>query len=438
MLGKRGYDVTILERRADMRRQEVESGRSINLAMSSRGIHALELAGLMEQVRELLIPMRGRMLHLSDGAVEFMPYGQRPQEVIYSVSRRDLNALMMTAAEEAKRVEVIFDQKLETIDFDGNMLTILDEHTGETRQQEFELLIGADGAGSRTRRALMPVVNGQSRSEFLDHDYKELEIPAGPPGEDGAGKFQIEREALHIWPRGEFMLIALPNQDGSFTVTLFMPKSGPDSFENLKDAESVRSFFQARFPDALALMPELETDFFSNPQGPLGTIRCSPWYYQDKALILGDASHAIVPFHGQGMNAGFEDCSELVGLLDEFDDNWERVLAEFDRIRRPNANAIADMALENYVTMRASVVDPKFQLKKEIGFELEKRFPLRFVPRYSMVMFHLVPYADAMSRGSTQQAILDELADGAQRLEDVDFEQAKHLIYRHLEVMELD
>ncbi len=205
----------------------------------------------------------------------------------------------------------------------------------------------------------------------------------------------MEPEALHIWPRGGYMLIALPNQDGSFTVTLFMPKQGEISFEKLENPDQLNAFFEAEFPSAKRLIPDLETDFFANAQGRLGTVRCSKWHHENKALILGDASHAIVPFHGQGMNSGFEDCSELIRLLEKHNDDWSEVLPEFDRIRRPNANAIADMALENYVTMRESVADPKFQLKKELGFELEQRFPSRFVPRYSMVMFHLLPYAVA-------------------------------------------
>ena len=264
LLGKRGYEVTILECRGDMRGQEMDAGRSINLALSSRGIHALQQAGLMDEVEKLLIPMRGRMLHFENGETEFMPYGQRSHEVIYSVSRRDLNCLMMTAAEEAEPVNIHFNQKCETIDFENQVLSISDESSGDRRQQVFEFLIGCDGAGSRVRRALIPAVGGESESEFLDHDYKELEIPAGR-----GGQHQIEREALHIWPRGEFMLIALPNQDGSFTVTLFMPKHGEISFESLADGKRLHAFFDKYFPDALQLIPELEEDFFTHPQGEL-------------------------------------------------------------------------------------------------------------------------------------------------------------------------
>ena len=299
--------------------------------------------------------------------------------------------------------------------------------SGDSKEQSFELFIGADGAGSKTRRVLMPANGGKATSEFLDHDYKELEIPASSDG-----GYQIELNALHVWPRGDFMLIALPNQDGSFTVTLFLPKEGAVSFQSLENPKNVRPFFEEYFPDAIRLIPDLEEDFADNPTGRLGTVRCAPWYYSEKALILGDASHAIVPFHGQGMNAGFEDCSELNRLLDKHDDDWSQVLPEFDRIRRPNAEAIADMAIENYTTMRSSVIDPKFHLKKELGFELEKRFPDRFMPRYSMVMFQLLPYAEAFDRGQKQKAILNRLVENRDSVDDVDFALAKQLIEQQL------
>jgi kynurenine 3-monooxygenase len=433
LLGQRGYEVTIYERRPDTRSNTEDSGRSINLALSSRGIHALKMAGLMDDVEKLLIPMRGRMLHFQDGTQEFSPYGQRPNEVIYSVSRRDLNELMVTAAVKAKPVNVVFEHQLESVDFDSSQLTMLDLKTKAMVEQDFDLLIGADGAGSRVRRALIEKTNGQSDSQFLDHDYKELEIPAGD-----SGSWQIEKEALHVWPRGGYMLIALPNQDGSFTVTLFMPKTGENSFESLQNEADVTKFFNEHFADAVKLIPDLATDYANNAQGRLGTLRCSPWFVDDQCLIMGDASHAIVPFHGQGMNSGFEDCSELIRLLDLHDENWETVIKEFNRIRKPNAEAIADMALENYVTMRSSVSDPKFQLKKEIGFKLEKQFPDRFVPRYSMVMFHLLPYASAFERGKVQQAILDELVQGIDDINDVDFELAKSLVEERLAVVQLD
>ncbi|MDB4380811.1 FAD-dependent monooxygenase, partial [Mariniblastus sp.] len=371
---------------------------------------------------------------LSGGREEFSSYGQRDEELIYSVSRRDLNCLMMSAAEEAKPVEIMFNHSVENVDFETGELAVVDLKENSSSRQSFDLLIGADGAGSPTRDALLAVNGGECRVEFLDHDYKELEIP---PRSSETGGYQVEPEALHIWPRGGYMLIALPNQDGSFTVTLFMPKQGEISFENLESPDQLDAFFEAEFPSAKRLIPDLEADFFANAQGRLGTVRCSKWYHQSNALILGDASHAIVPFHGQGMNSGFEDCSELIRLLDKHDDDWSEVLPEFDRIRRPNANAIADMALENYVTMRESVADPKFQLKKELGFELEQRFPHQFVPRYSMVMFHLLPYSVAMARGGIQQAILSELVEGVAEISEVDFEKAAQLVHEQLPAVDL-
>ena len=389
------------------------------------------MAGLMDQVEKLLIPMRGRFLHLADGSEELSPYGQREHEVIYSVSRGELNSLMMTAAELHPDVEVIFDQECNQVDFESNQLTMTNKRTSETTDHAFEIMIGADGAGSKIRKALIAVANGESSTEFLDHDYKELEIPAGANGEH-----QIDKEALHIWPRGGYMLIGLPNLDGSFTVTLFMPKQGSPSFELLDEPHELMAFFKEQFPDAMELIPDLKADYFNNPQGRLGTVRCKPWHYQNDGLIMGDASHAIVPFHGQGMNSGLEDCSELIRLLDKHDDNWDRVLPEFDEIRRPSANAIADMALENYITMRDSVRDPKFQLKKELGFELEKRHPDRFIPRYSMVMFHRIPYDEVFQRGLQQQELLNECVKQADSFDEIDLEAASSLVLERMSVIE--
>lgn len=422
MLGQQGYKVCIIERRGDSRKENADSGRSINLALSERGMHALRIAGLMDQVEPLLIPMKGRMLHSVDGQIELLPYGQRDHEVIYSVSRQKLNSLLLTAAEDASDVEVMFDQKVTDVDFDAKQLVTVDGPTGRNETRSFEMLIGADGAGSRVRRALIARTKGKSVSEFLDHDYKELEIPAI------AGRHAIEREALHIWPRGGYMLIALPNLDGSFTATLFLPKTGEPSFESLDDAASVQHFFQEQFPDALALMPDLTEDYRAHPTGRLGTVYCLPWHYRDCGLILGDASHAIVPFHGQGMNAGFEDCGELVRLIETNNHDWAVTLPQFEQIRKPSADAIARMAIENYTTMRSSVSDEKFQLKKDIGFELERRFPDLFIPRYSMVMFHRIPYAEVLKQGELQNEILDRLTVVADAIEEVDFELARRLI----------
>ena len=430
MLGKRGYRVQIFEHRPDMRGQHVAAGKSINLALAERGIHALKQAGLMEAVQPLLIPMRGRMLHDVDGRTEFQAYGQRPHEVIYSVSRSGLNELMLTAAEDSKRVEVLFEHELNSIDFDSNTIHLTDIKNSNPIAVTAELLIGADGAGSRVRRSLLPFVNGLDRSELLDHDYKELTIPP-----NAQGLHQIDRESLHIWPRGGYMLIALPNLDGSFTVTLFLQKQGTPSFAELDDRQSVQDFFSRQFPDAMELIPNLADEFFENPTGILGTVRCDPWIDQDCVMLIGDASHAIVPFHGQGMNAGFEDCELLVGLLDQFQDDWSSAMQEFNRSRPADAEAIADMALENYITMRDSVLDPRFGLKKKLGFQLELAYPAQFIPRYSMVMFHRIPYSQAKQRGVIQQGILDELTVGVDSIDQVDMLRAGQLVQQRLELL---
>lgn len=407
LLGQRGYRVTVLEKRPDMRRSAVAAGRSINLALAERGMHALRLAGLMDEVEPLLIPMRGRMLHDLAGGLALMPYGQRPHEVIYSVSRGELNKCMMSAAEEHFDVDILFDQSVVSVDFRNNRVEILDEVCDKKTQLEFELLIGADGVASNIRTGLMKATGGHCSIEMLDHDYKELNIPGGPNGE-----WQMQREALHIWPRGGYMLIALPNLDGSFTVTLFLPKKGSPSFELIDEPHELTAFFHEQFNDVDELIPDLQAEYFGNPVGQLGTVRCDRWTYRNQVLILGDAAHGVVPFHGQGMNAAFEDCSELIRLLDFHSDDWSMALPEFESSRIPNANAIGEMALENYITMGDSVNDPKFKLKKEIGFRLEQKFPDRFIPRYSMVMFHRVPYAMALERGKVQDGILEHLIAG--------------------------
>ncbi len=402
-LARRGYDVTIYEKRPDMRREQTGAGRSINLALANRGILPLEQVGLMPQVRETLIPMKGRMLHDENGQLTLVPYGQRPHEVIYSVSRAGLNCLLMSAAEATGRVRIFFGQAVEQVDFKRRTLLVR-ELSGAEREEPFELLLGADGAGSPVRRAMDTWHDTPSTEEKLFHSYKELHIPGTAQGD-----FRMEREALHIWPRGDFMMIGLPNPDGSFTMTLFAPDEGPVSFAALHDPASFDEFFRRNFADALALIPDAAELYFRNPTGFLGTVHCPNWRVGDAAALIGDAAHAIVPFHGQGMNCGFEDCHDLNALLDEHHDDWSAVLPAYEALRKPNAEAIALMAQENYVEMRATVRDPKFQLKKAVGFELEKRYPEQFIPRYSMVMFHHMPYREALSRGERNEEILDRL-----------------------------
>ncbi len=418
-LARRGHRVTLLERRLDPRKTGASAGRSINLALANRGIAALEEVGVMEGLRPALIPMAGRMLHDEEGRLRLIPYGNKPHEVIYSVSRSGLNTLLLDAAESTGRVSIRFGETVGGIDFANRRL--------RPQATPYEVLIGTDGSASAVRGAILERTGGRLDEDPLGHGYKELSIPPA-----AAGGFLMEKNALHIWPRGEFMLIALPNVDGSFTVTLFLPNRGEESFEALRTPEAVHALFERRFADAIPLMPQLTENFFGNPTGHLETIRCAPWSFEDHALVLGDAAHAIVPFHGQGMNAAFEDCSAFDRSLRDPDRPWNEIFADFESRRRQNTDAIADMALENYVEMRSTVREPKFQLKKDLSFRLEERNPDRFIPRYSMVMFHMLPYAEAKRRGAIQEGILDELTGGAASLDEVDLERGDRLIAERL------
>ena len=425
-LAKRGYEVTLYEKRPDMRKHRLSSGRSINLALAERGIYPLKEVDLMDAVERLLTPMRGRMLHSETGELTFRPYGQQAQEVIYSISRSDLNKLLMTAAEEYANVQFIFNVHYKDIDFDRKIVHLYDAVKKMDIRVRFEILIASDGAGSQVRKAMQRAVEGDESETILGHSYKELRIPAAPKE-----IFQMEKEALHIWPRENYMLIALPNLDGSYTATLFLANEGTPSFAMLQTEDQVAAFFEINFPDVLALIPDLSQQFFNNPTSSLGTMRCWSWSYK-QVLLIGDAAHAIVPFHGQGMNCGFEDCSVLNAYLDEYDDAWDRLYEPFERERKINTDAIADMALENYTIMRNSVKNPKFQLKQDLEFKLETSYPEIFIPRYSMVMFHRIPYAKAKKRGEIQTKILDQLLENIQTLDQVDMKKADELITRNL------
>ncbi len=426
LLARRGWSVTLLERREDPRSHEAAGGRSINLALAARGLAALDAAGLADEVRELLIPMRGRRIHEADGSLGFLPYGQRPEEVIYSVSRAGLNRLLVEAAAATGRVDCRFDCDVERFDPDTGRLVWRDT-AGETVECMAAPVIAADGAGSVIRRTLVERGLIEAREDMLAHAYKELNIAP-----DAGGRHKIEREALHIWPRGGFMLIALPNLDGSFTVTLFLPREGSPGFDTLQDPAAVEAFFKREFPDTVPLLDDLTGSFEANPTGMLGTVYAEPWHHSDKALLIGDAAHAIVPFHGQGMNAAFEDTRLLAGRLAPGAD-VATVFAEFSRERKPDADAIAHMALENYVEMRDTVRDPGFALRKALGFELERRCPNCFVPRYSLVMFHHLPYAEVKRRGEIQASLLEEFTRGHDLLDTVDVAAAVKAVRERLQ-----
>ena len=420
-LARRGLEVEVYERLPDMRRHAIPAGRSINLALAHRGIRALEAVGLFAEVQKLLIPMRGRMLHDTGGATSLALYGRTAAEVIHSVSRPGLNMLLMDAAERAG-ARIHFGQRCEDVDFDTGVASFTDE-SGRGRQVATVTLIATDGGGSAVRQALTRRRGVRVQEDILPHAYKELTIPAG-----AGGSHRMEKEALHIWPRGGYMLIALPNLDGSFTVTLFLAREGDPSFASLDDPNTLQRFFATQFPDALALIPDLAQEFYAHPTGLMGTVHSAAWHDGGRALLLGDAAHAIVPFHGQGMNCALEDCLALDGCLDRHGSDWERAFLEFEALRRPDAEAIAAMALENYVEMRDAVRDPRFQLQKQLGFLLEERHPGVFVPRYSMVMFRHLPYSEARRRGTIQQRILDVLTQETTDLKSVDLARADAMI----------
>jgi len=424
LLARRGRKPVVIERGPRFSREAPRGGRSINLALAARGIAALRRAGIEAEVAKLLIPMRGRRVHDLAGAQRFLPYGQRATEEIYSVSRATLNTLLYELAVQRHGVEYRFGEQCVGVEADGTPL--VEAQGGHRRRLEADIVLAADGAGSEVRRALAASGAITAHEELLDHGYKELTLAAR------GGEFALDANALHIWPRGGFMLIGLPNPDRTFTATLFLPHRGEPSFASVGPAQA-RAFFDREFADAVPLIPTLERDYADHPVGHLGTVHCKPWSAANRVLLVGDAAHAIVPFHGQGMNAAFEDCAVLDELVGRLGDDWPAIFAAFEAERAPNARAIAEMALENYREMRDDVRDPKFQLRADLSFELERRFPGRFIPRYSMVMFHPeIPYAEAQRRGALQAEILRELTAGATTLAQIDGKRARALIDERL------
>jgi kynurenine 3-monooxygenase len=431
LLMRRGFSVEIYERRSDMRRVHISAGRSINLALSTRGIHALQQAGLWEKMRGITIPMKGRMMHSIAGELTFQPYGKNETEVIHSISRAELNIALMNAAEE-QGATIHFHQRCIGCDFKTREIRVRNEDTSEETNRKTEVLIGCDGAASVLRAEMLKLSHFNFSQQYLDYGYKELTIPAGPNG-----KPLLEPNALHIWPRGNHMLIALPNIDGTFACILFLPFEGANSFARLSTETDIVRFFEERFPDANRLMPQLAENYAANPTGSMVTIKCSPWHMRGRTLLLGDAAHAIVPFFGQGINCGFEDCSYLVELLDRHNADWTRVFAEFEKDRKVNTDAIADMAIDNFTEMRDRVADSQFLFTKKLELALEARYPTLFVPKYAMVTFHRIPYSVALARGAVQERILSELSKGIHRVEDVDWDRAEQLVHHALTPLEL-
>ncbi len=416
LLARRGWRIDVYEKRGDPRIKGYEGGRSINLALAERGRNALRQANADEPVMAQAVMMRGRMVHFLDGSLQLQRYGRDDSEVIWSVHRGDLNITLLGLAERAGAT-LHFDRRLDSVDFDACTARFHDDRTNRSHETAFRALVGADGAGSALRAAMNKRSDLGERTEFLDHSYKELEIP---PAADGG--FRIEPNALHIWPRGVYMCIALPNDEKTFTVTLFLPNEGDPSFATLKSVADARALFERDFADALPLIPKLEEDWQRNPPGLLATLYLDRWHLDGRAVLLGDAAHAMVPFHGQGMNCAFEDCVALARKLEAADSDLASAFAAFEAERKPNAAAIQQMALENYLEMRDRVDDPDFLLQRELERKLQERHPDRFVPHYTMVTFMLIPYSVALERSDIQREILVRATQGLDSLDAVDWQ----------------
>jgi kynurenine 3-monooxygenase len=411
-LGRRGYDVDLYERRADPREGNIVGGRSINLALSTRGIYALEQLGIADEVLRHAIPMRGRMIHDKSGALHFSPYDRDPNKFINSIGRAALNTTVIEAAQRYQNVRVHFNHRCIEVDFDSataNLVPSGVEAAVSAANSDHQIIraqgdavIGVDGAFSAVRQSMQKEIASFEYDEsYLAHGYKELTIPPAPKG-----AWRMEKEALHIWPRKSFMMIALPNPDGSFTCTLFWEFEGPRSFATTKTDDEIRRFFEAEFPDAVPLMPSLLDDFKTNPTGSLVTIRCAPWFYKNKVALVGDAAHAVVPFYGQGMNAAFEDCVVLDECLAEFPEDRQRGFAEYFARRKKNADALADLAVQNFIEMRDKTASQTFRAKKKLDHLLEGLLPGIYLPLYTMVTFTRIPYSRAARRACLQNRIV--------------------------------
>lgn len=394
-LARRGYHVDVYERRPDMRAAGYAGGRSINLAMSVRGWSAIDKAGIRDKIEKVAIPMPGRMMHAVDGQLSYQPYG-KADEAIYSVSRGGLNLELLRIAGEYPNVQFHFEHRCTDVDLHQPRISFEDMRTGTHKTVDAPLIFGSDGAFSAVRYALQRTDRFDYIQRYIDHGYKELTIP---PTADG--KHRMDPNALHIWPRGNFMLIALPNADGSFTCTLFLPFEGKIAFEHLTNDDAVADFFNRYFADTVPLLPTLLEDFRTNPTSSLVTTQCYPWQWQNRILLIGDSAHAIVPFYGQGMNAGFEDCTILDTMYDAYGGDWSRIISEFSAQRKKDGDAILELALRNFIEMRDLVGDPKFLLRKKIAAHLHERYP-EFLPVYSMVSFSNTPYHVALREDDRQ------------------------------------
>ncbi len=404
-LAKRGYKVAVYERRPDMRKATAYAGKSINLALSDRGWRGLEGVGIAEDIKKIAIPMYGRQIHNKNGTQVYQPYG-KDNQAIYSVSRAEINMKLMDLAETNQNIKFHFDERCMNLNRQSLEAEFENNNSKANTKVKSDLLFGSDGAFAASRLSMqLQSDRFEYNQHYIDCGYKELIIP---PGEDGT--FKLEKNALHIWPRGSFMMIALPNPDGNFTCTLFLPFEGEKSFAQLKTRAQVKAFFDEEFSDAVPLMPALLDDFEHNPTSALVTVKCYPWTFDDKIALIGDAAHAIVPFYGQGMNCGFEDCVVLNELIDKHKENWPAILQEYQVLRKPDGDAIADLAIANFVEMRDKTADPKFLLQKKIEAKFSAKYPDKWIPLYSMVTYSPhIRYSEALHNGQKQQAIMDEV-----------------------------
>ncbi|MFA6239084.1 MAG: NAD(P)/FAD-dependent oxidoreductase [Bacteriovorax sp.] len=421
LLKKRGHDVTLFEKRGDIRSLASTEDRSINLVITSRGLNALNMAGLLEEAINLSVPILGRMIHSRVGETQFQSYGSS-NECNFSISRSALNKFLLNAAEKAG-VKIHFGHEIDSVDFNKRTLSFKNVRDISS----YDILFGTDGAGSLVRKNLCHQFPHEFSefTDWLEADYKELFMPAS-----AGARYQIEKNALHIWPRGSHMMMALANLDGSFTVTLYMPRS---NFAENTTKENIENLFKEDFSDAIALMPDYVSDFLTHPEGKLGTVRCSKWTYKDSVVLMGDAAHAILPFFGQGMNCGFEDCINFLKILDQTDGNWSEAIPQFEKIQKPNADAIAEMAIENWTEMRDKVGDAKFLLRKKVEAFLEKEFPQIFKSRYGMVTYTMIPYATAKEVGLIHDRILNSICTSIERVEDVSLTEVSALLKEKLE-----
>lgn len=437
LMARRGYEIDLFEQHPDPHSGERHIRLGSNLALGERARHALRMTGLLEQVDRLSTPMRGRMIHDRSGRLTLQPYGYNDYETLYSVRRESLQQCLLYEAEKSEHIRIHYDHRLRDIDWDAKTASFSTRENGGGHEHGFEVLIGADGPASKVRRLMEKACDLEAEIEMLDAGYKFLTIPP-----DENHEHLMDPHALHVWPRGGYMMLAFAGPDGSFTATLFLPLKGDHQmiwgFDELNSWTRQSAFMDANFPDVTPLMPKLEEEFRDNPVGRMGTVRLGRWHLGGKALLIGDAAHAIVPFHGQGVNSALEDCTTLHGILDEGPGNWESAFRALQERRKENTDAIAGMALEAYHTMRESVRHRDFLLRKALERELEIRHPGRFVARYSLVMFHRIPYTEAHRRGQVQSGILDELLDGKLELTQVNLQHAAELVNERLEEVSLN